>query len=263
MYTHGHHESVLRAQQWRTAANSAAYLLPRLQAGDSILDVGCGPGTITVDLARKVAPGRVVGVDAERAVVEAALALAGDLGLHSVEFHEARAESLPYDDGSFDFVHAHQLLQHVPEPVMVLEEMGRVCKPGGFVAARDADYHSMVWWPEDPLLDRWLALYSAVARANGGEPDAGRRLGSWAEEAGYSRIESSASAWCFATAEDREWWAGSWAERVTDTVLAERAVALGLAGREELAAIAAAWHRWAASRDGWFGLVHGEILCEA
>ncbi len=141
--------------------------------------------------------------------------------------------------------------------------MGRVCKAGGVVAARDADYHSMVWWPEDRLLDRWLALYSAVARANGGEPDAGRRLRSWAEAAGYSKIECSASAWCFATDEERAQWSDSWAERVTQSALARRAVELELAEDEELDAIASAWRRWGAATGGWFALVHGEILCEA
>jgi len=263
VYTHGHHASVLRAHRWRTAANSAAYLLKRLHTGDSILDVGCGPGTITVDLARTVSPGRVVGVDAEPAVLEEARSLAASLRVDNVEFHEGRAESLRYDDGSFDVVHAHQLLQHVPEPAVVLEEMGRVCRSGGIVAARDADYHSMVWWPEDPLLDRWLAVYSAVARGNGGEPDAGRHLRSWAEEAGYANIECSASAWCFATDEERAQWSDSWAERVTESALARRAVELEVAGKEELHAIASAWRRWGAATDGWFALVHGEILCEA
>ena len=49
-YTHGHHESVLRSHRWRTAANSCAYLLPHLRPDMSLLDVGCGPGTITADL---------------------------------------------------------------------------------------------------------------------------------------------------------------------------------------------------------------------
>lgn len=63
VYTHGHHESVLRAHRRRTAKDSAGYLLPHLQPGMSLLDVGCGPGTITVDLAARVAPGRVTAVE--------------------------------------------------------------------------------------------------------------------------------------------------------------------------------------------------------
>ncbi len=69
-YTHGHHESVLRSHSWRTAENSAGYLLAHLQPGQSLLDIGCGPGTITVDLARRLSPGRVVGVDAAAGIVE-------------------------------------------------------------------------------------------------------------------------------------------------------------------------------------------------
>jgi ubiquinone/menaquinone biosynthesis C-methylase UbiE len=71
-YTHGHHESVLRSHTWRTAQNSAAYLLGHLRPGMNLLDVGCGPGTVTVDLAGRVAPGRVVGLDASGPIVEQA-----------------------------------------------------------------------------------------------------------------------------------------------------------------------------------------------
>ena len=57
-YTHGHHESVLRSHRWRTAENSAAYLLPHLGPARTLLDVGCGPGTITADLAAPWRPAR-------------------------------------------------------------------------------------------------------------------------------------------------------------------------------------------------------------
>src|ERR1041384_3403093 len=71
-YTHGHPEAVLRSHRWRTAENSAAYLLPRLRPGASLLDIGCGPGTITADFAARVAPGSVVGLDVSADVVAAA-----------------------------------------------------------------------------------------------------------------------------------------------------------------------------------------------
>ena len=85
-YTHGHHESVVRSHSWRTAENSAAYLLPELHPGLSLLDIGCGPGTITVDLARIVAPGEVVGVDASREIVAQAEENARDTQLANLRF---------------------------------------------------------------------------------------------------------------------------------------------------------------------------------
>ena len=72
VYTHGHHESVLRSHRWRTAENSAAYLLTYLQPGMSLLDVGCGPGTITADLAALIAPGRLVAIEVSAEALEIA-----------------------------------------------------------------------------------------------------------------------------------------------------------------------------------------------
>jgi SAM-dependent methyltransferase len=258
MYTHGHHDSVLRSHRWRTAENSAGYLLAHLHPGLALLDVGCGPGTITVDLAARVAPGPTVGIDDAPAAVEAARA--GE-GAAAVRFEAGDVMHLAFPDASFDVVHAHQVLQHLADPVGALAEMARVCRPGGLVAARDSDYAAMTWYPTDPDLDAWLATYQAVARANGGEPDAGRRLVHWAHRAGLEPVEASASVWCFTRPDDRAWWGGLWSERITRTPLAERAVALGLATGPDLDRMAAAWRRWADAPDGWFAVLHGEILC--
>jgi ubiquinone/menaquinone biosynthesis C-methylase UbiE len=260
-YTHGHHESVLRSHRWRTAENSAAYLLPALAPGLDLLDVGCGPGNITIDLASRVSPGRTVGIDAAEAVVDTARESAAEQGVAEVEFRVANVYDLPFDDESFDVVHAHQVLQHLADPVAALRQMRRVCRPGGVVAARDSDYEAMTWHPETPGISRWLDMYRAVARANEAEPDAGRWLLRWANDAGFSEVKPSASAWCFATPEDRAWWGGLWADRVTMSALGDQAVELGLVTRSDLDAIAGAWHVWAADPDAWFAVLHGEIVC--
>ena len=259
-YTHGHHESVLRSHRWRTAENSAAYLLPYLQPGMRVLDVGCGPGTITLDLARRVAPGSVVGIDPAADVVEAAARDAAAQGVENVRFATGDVYTLDAD-GPFDVVHAHQVLQHVPDPVGALRAMRAACVPEGLVAARDSDYHAFTWYPADARLDRWLDLYQRVARADGGEPDAGRMLGAWAHAAGFSEVTNAASVWCFANEEDRAWWGGLWADRVTASRFATRAAELGLAHERELAELADAFRTWAAHPDGWFTVLHGEILC--
>ena len=131
----------------------------------SLLDIGCGPGTITVDLAERVAPGRVTAVE----LTEDALALARTEALRrsqtSIAFTVADVHQMDFPDDTFDVVHAHQVLQHVNDPVRALREMGRVCAPGGLVAARDSDYAAFTWFPALPELDNWLALYQRLARA--------------------------------------------------------------------------------------------------
>ena len=263
VYTHGTHDSVMRSHRQRTAENSAGYLIGLLRPGMSLLDVGCGPGTITAGLAALVAPGPVTAVDAAAGSLAEARRTAAGRGLANVAFAVADAHALGGADGVFDVVHAHQVLQHVADPVLALREMRRVCAPGGVVAARDADYAQMTWYPAVPALDEWLALYRRVARANGGEPDAGRRLRSWARQAGFAEVTCTASAWCFATPDERAYWSGTWSERVVKSALAEQAIARGMATAADLDRLAEGWRQWGAAEDGWFGVLHPEILCRA
>lgn len=263
IYTHGHHESVLRSHRRRTAENSAGYLLPHLHPGISVLDVGCGPGTITADIAARVAPGRVTAVETTGEALEPARAEARAHNLSNVSFATSDVHALGFADDAFDIVHAHQVLQHVADPVRALREMRRVCAPGGIVAARDADYAGFIWFPRLRALDRWLDLYERAARANGGEPDAGRRLLSWAQQAGFGDITPSGSIWCFATPEARDWWGGMWADRILQSDLARQLVDSGMATTAELEEISAAWRTWAAAPDGWLAIPHGEIRCRA
>jgi ubiquinone/menaquinone biosynthesis C-methylase UbiE len=261
-YTHGHHETVLRSHTWRTAENSAGHLLPHLQPGLSLLDIGCGPGTITVDLARRVAPGQVVGIDPSGEVLERARAEA-DRAHVEVDFRTGDVFALDLPDASFDIVHAHQVLQHLPDPVGALRAMRRLCAPGGIVAARDADYHGMFWYPRVPELDHWMSVYQQVARGNAAEPDAARHLLGWARAAGFDDVTVTSSTWTYADPDGRGWWGGMWADRVMESAVAEQAVRRGLATRDELRSISDAWRRWAADPDGYFVIVNGEILCRA
>jgi ubiquinone/menaquinone biosynthesis C-methylase UbiE len=261
VYTHGQHDSVVRSHRWRTAENSAGYLIPHLRTGATVLDLGCGSGSITADLAALVTPGRTIATDLSPQALAHARSIVADRGLTTVDFALADVLSLPYSEGAVDVVHAHQVLQHLADPVAALREMRRVCRRGGIVAVRDADYEAMTWYPAARALDEWLMLYRTVARRNGGEPDAGRRLLSWARQAGFTDVICSASVWCFATTADREYWGGTWADRTTQSAIAEQAVSYGYATRDDLARIADGWRAWAHAPDGWFAVLHSEILC--
>lgn len=259
-YTHGHHESVLRSHRWRTAENSCAHLLPHLAPGQRLLDIGCGPGTITVDLARRVAPGEVLGLDLADDVVAVAEAHRLEQGVGNVRFATGDVYALDLPDASFDVVHAHQVLQHLTEPVRALQELRRVLRPGGLLAVRDSDYGTFTWAPADSRLDRWLDLYHQVARRNAAEPDAGRFLLGWVQRAGFTDVEAGSSTWTFADPETRAWWCGLWADRVVQSAFAVQARAYGLADDAELAELSAAFREWAHHEDGWFVLLHGEVL---
>lgn len=261
-YTHGHAESVLRSHRWRTADNSCAYLLPRLQPGMRLLDVGAGPGTITADLAERVAPGRVTALEANEAALDLSRTELGRRGIEA-DFVVGDVHALDLPDDGFDVVHAHQVLQHVADPIQALREMRRVCRPGGVVAVRDSDYHGLVWHPADPVLDRWMQLYQRAARANGGEPDAGRWLHAWARRAGFTDVTATTSTWCFADPADRQYWGGMWADRILTSDLSRQLLADGLADQADLDQISAAWKRWTDDPDSWISLLHAEILAIA
>lgn len=259
VYTHGYHESVLRSHRTRTTENSAAYLLPRLRSSDHLLDVGAGAGTITADFA-----GLVERVTATELGADGLAVTRGEIterGIDNVDFVVADVHALPFDDDTFDVAHAHQVLQHVADPVQALRELARVTRPGGAVAVRDSDYAGFCWWPQIPALDTWLRLYRAIARHNGGEPDAGRRLLSWAHAAGIGEVTATSSTWCYATPAEREWWGGMWADRILDSAIADGLRDAGLASDADLREISAAWREWAADDDGWISILHGEIVC--
>jgi len=260
VYTHGHHESVLRSHSWRTAENSAPHLLPHLRPGLRLLDVGCGPGTITADLAARVAPGEVIGIDASADVLDHARERAADVV--NLTFQLGDTYALDFPDSSFDVVHAHQVLQHLTDPVAALREMRRVTRPSGVVALRESDYGAMTWYPGSPGMEEWRHLYHEVTVANRAQADAGRRVLSWTLEAGFTtdQVTPSAGVWCFATAADRAWWSSLWAERVVASDFARQAVRYGLADDVLLETLRDAWTAWGAEPDGWFATLHGQVV---
>lgn len=263
-YLHGHTDAVMKSHTWRTVENSAPHLIAHLHPNQRLLDVGCGPGTITIDLARRVAPGAVVGFDAAAGVIERAQSLlGGDDAPTNCAFVVDDVYEIGADDDSFDIVHAHQVLQHLTDPVAALLEMRRVLKPGGLLAVRDADYGAMSWAPSAPALDRWMEIYQAIAADQGSMPDAGRYLLGWVMEAGFIDIETSVDVWTFATPADRAWWGDLWADRVEHSSYATHAEDLRLASAVELQAIAAGWRRWIDEPAGFFACPNVQIIARS
>lgn len=265
VYASKHDPATLRTHQWRTAANSAGHLLPHLKPNMTILDVGCGPGTITVDLARNYVPqGHVTGVEYAEEPLRAAQEHAAALGVTNVTLTRGDVLNLSkdYPEESFDVVYAHQVVQHVPDPVRALREMRRVVKKGGIVAVRESA--AMTWYPPSEGMDKWYKLYRTVATGLGGNPDPGSRLHVWAKEAGFARedISCSTGTWCFSTPEERRWWSQILAERLLAPSYIETVVEKGgYCSLEDLEELSQMWRDWGENEDGWFNITHGEIIC--
>lgn len=260
VYTHGHHDSVLESHRNRTIANSAHYAQKYFTPGTNVLDIGSGPGTITADIAKRVAPGEVTAVEINTAAAELTRAELSRQQVTNARVVVADVHNLGFDNKTFDVVHAHQVLQHVTNPVGALEEMGRVCRENGVIAARDSDYGRFDWAPRLPHLDQWLSLYREAAYANGGEPDAGRYLQQWAYDAGFTDVKATSSRWEYTTAEQRQWWGEMWAERILKSDLTSQLLKENRATQLELEEISAAWRAWLAKPDAWYVVHHNEIL---
>ena len=257
-YTHGFHEAVVQAHSQRTAEDCAAFLIPSLSPESHLLDVGCGPGTITAGLGAYCH--QVTGVDAEPSMLEQAATHARDEEVHNVSFEIGSAYDLRWPDQTFDVVYAHQVLQHLGDPVAALREFRRVLKPGGLVAVRDADYETMVHSPVDDRIVRWRDLIRAVTKLNGGEADAGRYLLGWVQEAGFSDPIATSRTWTYADPVSRSEWGELWAQRITKGTAGEHAIEAGLSDATELCDIASAFREWAAQPDGVWYFIHGEVL---
>jgi SAM-dependent methyltransferase len=221
------------AHSRRTAQTQAAFLLPHLKAGMTLLDLGCGPCSITVGLAEAVAPGTVVGVDLEPTLPE---------GASGVAIVAADARQLPFPDATFDAIYSSALLQHVPDPLAVLREARRVARPGAVIGVVDTDWGSLLRYPENDLLIAGGEIARRLRR--GTTPDVGRRLRSLLVDAGFSRCTASARATTEASIEATQAFGAQWASIFEYPATVERAVADGIAGAAEMAECAAAWREW-------------------
>jgi len=178
----------------RRAAHFVPFLLPHLRAGMSVLDCGCGTGSLTLDLAESVAPGRVIGLDVDESQLAVARASADNRRLDGVEFSRGSVYELPFADATFDVVLANAVLIHLADPVQALREMRRVLRPGGIAAVSDDDLSTVVFSPDLPELRRLRDLFVQALCRSGGNPTYSRHLRALMLEAGFVRTEGFALA---------------------------------------------------------------------
>jgi ubiquinone/menaquinone biosynthesis C-methylase UbiE len=197
IYTPGYSDAAVRYMKRRHAARDAAFLLPLLKPGMTLLDCGCGPGTITVGLAEAVSPGQVTGVDLEPSQIALAEQTARDHGLKNARFQTASVYQLPFPDQAFDAVFSHALFEHLADPLTATREVRRVLKPGGIAGISSPDWSGNLMAPSDPAMEQAIKAYWQLQRLNGGNPFVGRGLGQLLQAAGFARISLTAMYDCY------------------------------------------------------------------
>ena len=259
-YQLGHHPSVVARHARRTAETAAGFFLPFLKPGMRLLDVGCGPGSITSGFAQRVAPGETIGIDPSADVIATATALARATKARNLAFEVGNIYQPRFAAETFDAVFSHQMLQHLRRPLEALRQMQALLAPGGVLGVRVVDWGSAVFYPESEGMRRYLAIQFDLARRNGAEPNAGRYLRRWLREAGFGKMRITAStefdADAHATGERGE----MFAERILQSSLADTVLERGLATRSDLESIAAAWRAWGRDPDAFFCFSHVEAV---
>jgi SAM-dependent methyltransferase len=242
----------------RSAHKQAAFFLPHLRSGMKLLDCGSGPGSITVGLARAIAPGQVIGIDRDQTQIERARIHAAEQAIDNVTFESGSVYELPFADHAFDAVFSHALLEHLSEPLSVLKEMKRVVKPHGVVGLRTRDWGGTLLAPDDPLLRHSIELYERLSTLNGGRPRVGHLLRGLLCDAGFSWAEVTASYDVHATPESLHQWRLFWVAELEGR-MGDRFVEEGWLDRQRVEEMSRAWHTWSERPDAFFA----RAFCEA
>ncbi|KAK3643064.1 hypothetical protein LTR56_010438 [Elasticomyces elasticus] len=267
-YMPGYAAPQVKHHEWRTAENSAAYLLPILQTTVKanpdlkLLDVGAGSGTISASLAKYIPCGAVTATDISDDILERAGEHAKEQGVTNITFQSANIYKLPFEDNTFDIVHASMVLSHLDSPVQAYKEMLRVVKPGGIVANRESDLRMWSFFPESAGIKQFHDVLLATTIEAGGNISAGAHLMTWAMQAGAKReqITATMGTWMYSTPEERRMWGGTMAERIKKGGMRDKALQMGIATEADCENMAQAWEKWQAAEDACHGSLHGEIL---
>ena len=261
-YTMGYSEVILETQLRATAETSAAFLLPHLRSGLSLLDFGCGPGTISVGLAKAVAPGEMHGVDMEESQIETARSVAASHGQDNAVFHVGDVTDLKFEDGFFDVAHCRSVLMHVPDTAAVLSEVKRVLKPGGILACREMICESAFTHPDNGIMRRSWEMFEDLVQGDDGHPQMGKDMKRHILEAGFVDLRMSASSSVYSSPEEIASIYRLISQWLLSPEVAEAAIKYGASSESLVKDLRVAYGRWKDDPGALFSFAYGEAIAK-
>ena len=161
----------------------------RIPAGSVCLDLGCGGGDVTYELARVAGPtGRVIGVDLDEIKLDIARQESQKMGLANITF-EMRDITAWEPEESFDVIYARFLLTHLANPGNLVAAMRRYLRPNGVLIIEDIDFRGHFAEPECPALQRYIEFYTKSVQLRGADPNIGPRLPGLLRNAGLEDVQ--------------------------------------------------------------------------
>ena len=202
-------------------------------SGMTCLDLGCGGGTVTFQLARLVGTGgQVIGVDMDEIKLALARAAASEQGFSNLEFKAMNVYDW-HEPDVYDIVYCRMLLQHLSQPVGLLKKMWAAVKPGGALIVEDSDFDGAFCYPPNDGYDLCIRNYCKLLESYGGDAEIGHKLYGYFLEAGIPNPNLSINQPVNATGEMKR------LKLLTLEATADSMLGQGLASRGEIdAAIA-------------------------
>ena len=259
-YTMGFSEEFIASLRRYNAETSAFHLIPYLRPGLRVLDFGCGPGTISVGLAKYIDPGELRGVDMEESQIELARELAAASGRSNATFHVADVTDLPFENDFFDVAHGHNILMHIPDTGAALAEIMRVLKPGGIIGCREMITSASFVYPHLNFIPRSWDMLRDLLTADDGHPDMGMAMKDHLRDAGFANIRMSASFNTYNSPEEIAFLYDIANDWLLSSEITLAAIKYG-AWTEELSnRLRTAYDRWKAHPAAFAGVAYGEAI---
>lgn len=246
-YTPGYSHNATQFMAQRHADAHAGFFMPYLKPGMSVLDCGCGPGSITLDLATQLTEGYIIGIDINESQIETAQ----NQGSHlkNIHFQIANVYDLPFDHGQFDAVFSHALMEHLSDPIAALQEIKRVLKPQGILGVCSPDWRGFIISPLTPALEAAIHFYQKIQIENGGNPYIGAHLATLMLKAGFHQVSADARYECYP---DRELIGEYLAQRLECAPQLDKAIEKNLIGAQTLQEMIQALRTWQHKPEGLF-----------